>query len=489
MKRKHIPGGCYCCGCEVIDVETLPQISISGYTFIGWGGSPCCPCASFAPEEEVWTEVCTGVSSTVKFDTVKSWDWLAQTSPIPRVAVGSAVCPVPSAYCCPGAPFPFESGESSHSFEYIYKLFLRHRPAQLQVCFSHQLVTCGENEPEMKWVIRVRNNISYSAWTTIGKNETGTIERTLLDESGCFELIPGKECNISCSDIKEAACTHADIVNQTGAGSCILDSGLVGYDRVKFFDELPTDASEIFTSEDTPEECTWEYCETEPEYDTEVCVTVSSHMPCVEECICGITQHPDAEIVSVTRTNFGCYCNNPCLFGQQVGVNWTVYAAQDCEVVFTECCECADVTENGYFDCGEYTVNEYRFPCNGDLILESEQCNSAQALTAYINLVAAYQCAALDDPPPSLGGICNDYFNAQPTYGPCNRTKACSSSSCDGDCCHTLECDGTNIVCASKYQGAGWSWNEATIEAECTFTPVSICIEFGSVTVQFGEPY
>lgn len=491
MKRKHIPGGCYCCGCEVIDIEELPTVSIPGYTFIGWGGSPCCPCAFFVPDNPQWTEVCSGVSSTVKFETLKSWDWLARATPKPRVAIGFPPAVTTAEYCCPGAPFSFESVSSAHSFEYIYKLFLRHKPETIQVCFSHQLVTCGENEPEMKWIVRVRKSISFSAWTTVGKNETATLERTLIDEGGCFEVIPGKECNISCSDIKEAACTYDDILNQTGVGSCILDGGIVGYDRVKFFDELPVDGSEIFTSEDTPEECTWEYCETEPEYDTEVCVTVSSHMPCVQECICGITQHPDAEIVPVTYPIFGCYCNNPCPFapgGNFIGVSWVGLFGDECELSNPGCAPCESITEDGYFDCGEYTVNVYRFPCGGEIILESEQCNRSQALFEYLALVNSYQCTRLDDSPPAIDQICVDFGYARPIYLPCHRVKACNASNCDETCCHVLECDGNNVVCSPKYEVAGHSWNEATVEAECTFNPVSICIEFGSVTVQFGEP-
>lgn len=482
MKRKHIPGGCYCCGCEEIDVATLPTIEIPGYTFLSWGGSPCCKCAAFAPEDTDWIETCSDVFASVEEVESVEYEQVAAITPIPRLANGSAPCPIPPEYCCFSGPVTISTHSAEKTKQLTYKLLMLHKPYRIYVCFSHQLVTCEGEEPVLKWIVSVRKEFVVNIYATEGRYSSLVHEGQVLHD--CFEESELQPCSFNCNHEQDPACTFEDLRLGEGGNDCnLLLTPIHGFDRVKFFDELPN-TQEIFTSDDTPEDCTWEYCETEPEYDTQVCFSQSSYHACFPDCVC-LQTYP-AEIVeeSVYAGSPGqCGCNS-CV-GLGVGVGFTVFIGVDCDFVFNSCCGCTEVDSAGNYACPDMTINRLRVPSvflNGLVqIADPSECPDG------IDDSIQFEDSICPSTFPTAGfNLRGDYFYVDAAL--CATRAFCDIENCDTNCCHSFVCSGNNqvISCEPKFTWIGTNWLSYERSIECNLYPQSLCINFGNVTVNFS---
>lgn len=481
MKRKHIPGGCYCCGCEEIDIDILPNISIPGYTFLNWGGSACCKCAFFAPDDTTWSESCSDVFASVEEVTSAQYQRMGAVAPLPRLAnsFDGVPCPTPPEYCCYSGMFAISEHAADQTKRLSYKLFMMHRPYLIQVCFSHQLVTCGEDEPVMKWIVRVRKEFAVQIFATEGRYISVSHVGTILHD--CFEPLESQPCSYSCTQEEEAACTFEDLeFGPAGPGDCQLLNvpSIVGFDRVKFFDELP-DTQQIFTSDDTPEDCTWEYCENELEYDTQICFSQSSYHQCFPDCLCSQTY--TGEIVEDTVLFRHCLCDG-CV-GIGTGLTFTVFSGENCDFVSSSCCGCESSTPDGFYLCDEFTINRLRIPLAG-LIDIDEDCPDVLRDLIYFSGLSC------DNLPPFYTTLFNTGtgYTYVEAHG-CTSRKFCDIQNCDEDCCVSFVCAGNSQVinCSPKFDDLLLTnWISYDVSITCMLYPQSLCITFGNVTVDFS---
>lgn len=482
MKRKHIPGGCYCCGgCEELNIENLPEISIEGYSFVGWGGSDCCKCAFFSPDNPQWTEVCSPVFASIEEVFSAEYQEMAVVSPKPKSAnldVNSpslgVPCPIPPEYCCYSSPFAVANHEVNKTQGLEYKLLMRHQPYVIEVCFSRQDVTCDQDPPVLKWIVRMRKVFNVVILATEGMHASFSHSATGL--SDCFELRANSTCGTSCTETIEPACTEEDL-----GFSTVLFAQEIGFDRVKFFDELP-DTLQVFTEDDTPENCTWEYCNTELNYDTQVCFTQSSYHNRFPECICEREYLYEIAEKTVYAGDFAnCNCNS-CV-GLGFGINFQLLGGEDCGSVGVACCGCESQDNAGNYLCPDLTVNSLRAPCGGSFT-DNGSC------IGFLGDLGLFQssdlCGGSAFDPPLFDTHCIDYiyYEGKSCYTP----KGCAIATCNLDCCHDFICAGNNerISCSSKFARFPTNWISIDVELTCNLIPQSLCIDFGSVPVNFA---
>jgi hypothetical protein len=493
MKIKHMPGGCYCCGCIELDEDELPIAEIEGYTFIGWGGSPCCKCAFYTKDEIEFTEECSDVFATLEINTEREWQEMAQLEPKPKYLSGSFPfsCPSLDEYCCFGSPFAIANHEYSDTSRLTYKAVLRYAASMIQICFSRQEVTCSGSEPELKWVVLLKYTFSYDQKNSAGRFRSISHVHTNVG-GDCFELLP-EELDIPCDSCEidlSPVCTYDEV--EVGIPNCGITGGIVTFDRVKFFDDLPS-GTEIFDNSDTPEDCTWEFCETEPNYETQTCLEISSYPPCWPSCYCNSEDATYIEEVDVVDFSGQCSCN-ACI-GLGNGINFFYLAGEDCGFVGVVCCGCTADTNpsDGHQDCPGWTENWLRYPCgtgNDGSIDYDQSCAQWLSDSGFVHSVLASLCIESvpqwGGPPGSLcvDGVSTGAITPPNCYG---LAGLCNMQNCDANCCEELICPGNNetIACTPKYRITTTNVTAYSWSVSCSLNPVSFCISYPSVTVEF----
>lgn len=486
MRRKHMPG-CYCCGnCYVIPDEELPSITVSGWNFVGWGsiggteGGSCCRCAFFTPVDESYTESCSNVFATQEMNSEISWLMQGIRSNKPNVL------------CGPLDTLPEDTTEhqcfeiidiSSHTVttaeKKSFKLLFRYKKDQLRVCLSKQTITCGDQDPVEKWVLLSEYSYNYYTYLTIGKEKSISSESSLLHE--CFQLREGLEsCDDSCQETIDPPCTHEDMLESPN-GYCLGAQGIASFQRVKFFDEIPT-GEQTFTNLDTPEECSWDFCENPDGYVDQFCVSVSSWPTCIYSCRCEET-YIDPIICertySITSTCPNCSlppCNSTCMSWFITGSG--LVPLNPCSAAIV-CLPCTPV------DCGTYTTycicNPALPTCEGgsNVVLPPEDGGCTTWLSDYLSWAQTFS------------SMCGDYSGPRFNGGfetICYEAVGCDLENCDTECCWYYPCsigDSNCGFCYTKFSWGSTSVTSYSISFSCDLTPVSACINAPTWTVIF----
>jgi hypothetical protein len=494
MKRKHMPGNCYCCECTPVDVDELPIAQISGYTFVSWGGSECCKCALYLKDEIEWTEECSDVFASLETQTEYEWQETALLNPKPKrfFSLGGGV-PELDEYCCYGEPFAVANHEYSDVRTLRYKAIFRRSPFAIRICFSRQSVTCEGEEPQLKWVVHAQYQVTYELVYSQGGSRD--IDHTVTKLAGdCFELIPegeiGNRCD-SCDDSVDPACTFEEY--EQSSPPCGGASGIVNFDRIKFFDELP-EGQYLFSDEDNLQGCSFEFCQESFNFESELCLTVSSYPNCFPYCFCSTTSNAyvdDFEFINFTGQ---CFCNEcealPLASGD--GVSFAFFLGENCDLVSTFCYGCTEDTNpaDGHQDCGYWTMSKYTTGCEGNVSVPPFTYDT--------------DCPQwLEHSTPFIPGPCDSY-SATPLF-PGDAIDACvngtqvkfrelsgcyqvvSCDDCDADCCYQDVCPGSQeIICGGpKYSMYASNVTFTDWSVSCELTPVEFCITFPGLSVTF----
>ena len=366
MQRKHTPG-CLCCGCEEIDVGSLPTLTISGWTTDGvWSGSDCCKCLTFTPTETpAWTCTLSPVIATQQRTVNAEYQLLALPAAAPMVYCGEGN-PVggDDDVCCQGDPVAVVDNELETIEKSSYRLKIKYRPASITVCVSRAPVTCDGSGIGTKWIVRSVYN--YTAGGTVVADLYSKTTHVATLNNACFEKVylpPGSNCPDNCERTRLASCEDDNDPIRT-----ITGFPSPSFTRVKFYDALPS-GSVSFTSADTPENCTWDFCENPTEYLDSYCLTVPSSSVFLD-CLCAETlADPPVETVTATKNVWCCTAcggSGPPFIGQQ----WTsLPASEPCDVIGFPaggCPACPAPDSCGTWVFNRIAANAIPLPTSGD---------------------------------------------------------------------------------------------------------------------------
>lgn len=283
-----------CCTCDCLAIEDLPSVTISGYIGAGWTGN-CCFEQIFTPNvTPSWSKSCSDMiyeSSVVEQCITEHYRALANDYPgfVNRpLDINTGCDDLPEDYCCPIGVEKIATTTTDWTFIDNAFMAVWRRIKEIRVRISQEEVNCEGIEGETsgcKIVIRSRLVYDYSA--TYYRNALSTYAQgVVLHNQDCFEI---DEDFVIEADIQSAV-TCSDVPANPPAGDNCLLSGTFYFDRVRFYDDMPTGAIS-FGNAQIPG-CTASGCDYEPyNYTSSVCI-----------------YSPASPIISA----FGCNLNQPC---------------------------------------------------------------------------------------------------------------------------------------------------------------------------------
>jgi hypothetical protein len=214
------------------------------------------------------------------------WDLRAITNAKPKESSG-VTCPIPNDWCCPGPVIKVGEGFSVEELHENYRVLFYYIPTKIDVCISKQDVDC-DGVVEQKYVLLSRYCYNVLVYSVRGFSEKGYYRTTLTND--CFQKndVPEKQivfgqpfCDLGSTDpvTRVPPCDIDDLSPELG--DVLLFSGLACFSRVKFLDD-PPDGEFLFNNDDDGSGCTWELCDTNFEFITEYCYSLTSfsNAPC-----------------------------------------------------------------------------------------------------------------------------------------------------------------------------------------------------------------
>ena len=284
-----------CCSCECLPVEDLPTVTISGYTGGGWSGS-CCYEQTFTPNATPrWSKSCSSLIFEGSVSQQCTTEHYRQTRGSYRGfeygPLGGDCSDVPEDYCCGGAYEKIATTQSTATYTDNAFMAVWRRVKNIIVRISQEEVDCTGIEGQTggcKIVIRSRYVYEFSS--AIYQNAlTNGSQAVTMNNTDCFEVNPdfvitgSAPTAITCSDVP------SNPPSGGGGANLCLSGGEFYFDRVRYYDTIPTGAI-AFTNANVPG-CDSTSCNYEPySYVNSVCVNSPSS--------------PQAFT--------GCFLNQPC---------------------------------------------------------------------------------------------------------------------------------------------------------------------------------
>jgi len=351
-------GNC-CCTCYIPDNYELPTITKTGWTASSWSGL-CCKCMTLSPNDPYnlqWQNCCSSpfLTQTRTIDEIRRY--IKKPTVKPKVGLPTDLLPcsftVEQVHCCPDPESTLFDLSSTLIQENKYKLLSGIKLAYIEICISKQEVTCGDASPVTKWIVSSKYFFNYVARIIRDRTVTLTREITGLTDP-CVSINDDPAPTLSCSDEETGTC---DLNDLTGPGIlCVLSSGLASFNRVKFYDTLPT-GTVTFTDSDLGSDCVWDSCGSNDARETSLCFSVSSVPACnveIDLCDCNVSTSKSLTPTTVNIDNLCC---------QRECIPITVPGSPDYPyTIFIRCCD-GDVldsfcepSECYSFDCGTQTV-------------------------------------------------------------------------------------------------------------------------------------
>lgn len=304
-----------CCACECFPIEDLPTVTIGGYTGAAWTGN-CCFQQVFTPNTTPgWSKSCSSMLYEGSVFQQCTTNHLRQTRGSYRGfeygPLAGDCSAVPEDYCCGGAYAPIATTVSTSTHTDNAFMAVWRRVKNILVQISQETVDCDGVEGQTggcKFVVRSRFSYQYVSAIYQNGMTTGSQTVTMTNED-CFEVNPdyvfsnGGGSVITCSDVPNTPPSSGG-----GANLC-LSSGEFYFDRVRYFDELPTGNIQ-FTNANVPG-CISSSCDYQP----------YNYLPSV--CIYSPSSPSAAS---------GCFFNEPCYCTDEPTSTGPVieYAAENC---------------------------------------------------------------------------------------------------------------------------------------------------------------
>jgi hypothetical protein len=333
--------GCCVPSCYEISPLERPVISKSGWTASPWGTNPCCPCMELVPDTPFDpTYCCTDYFLDKTLTGVSVMSERAYRTQKPKHFPTTGGVTLSEEHCCDGAPFEVASTTRTTTQRIRYKLLTEFQLIKIVICISKNLVTCGSDAPAMKWIVSSRFVFSYRSWATIALNADVVHVRTVTPGT-CFTL---GAADVDCSASTTAPCHPDDFddnVNSPTIGFgnqpnfIYLGGGSDSFERVKFYETLPTETTVNFTNADVGDDCEWDRCGQAGILGDSFCVDVTSVPSGIPTCYC------EKSYTSPTTTYTGNIVSSCCgICSIIVGLNYP----------YTEVTRCDD-PEFFYLDC------------------------------------------------------------------------------------------------------------------------------------------
>jgi hypothetical protein len=280
-------GNC-CCSCACLPIEDLPTVTISGYTGGGWAGN-CCYEQTFTPNSTPsWSKGCSSLLYEGSVLQECTTEHLRQTRGSYR---GFEYGPlfgdcseVPEDYCCGGGYVLIATTQSTAAYTDNAFMAVWRRPKNIIVRISQEEVDCEGVEGETGGCkIVIRSRFVYEYETAIYQNALTSGSQTVtLQNTDCFEVDPDYVISFAASSAITCSDVPADPPPFGGSNLC-RNSGQFAFDRVRYYDEMPT--GDIgFTNANVPG-CEASSCDYQPyNYGTSVCVNSPSSPQALTGC-------------------------------------------------------------------------------------------------------------------------------------------------------------------------------------------------------------
>lgn len=335
-------GNC-CCTCYIPDNYELPTITKTGWSASGWTGT-CCKCMTLTPNTPyTWQNCCTTPFLTQTRTSTETTKYRKVPTVKPKVGLPNNNLPcvfnVQKENCCPDPSSELADLIKTTVNTNTFKLLAGIKLAYIEICISKQQVTCGNDPPATKWIVSSKFFFYYTSRIVRGRTSNATWEVRNFNDS-CFEL-NSTPFTTSCSSEEVAPCDLNTISNSDPGALCVLASGIASFNRVKFYDTLPT-GTVSFSDSDLGTDCTWDSCGSNDLRDLSFCMSVSSVPSCgekLEVCSCNTSSTRTA---TETTFNIGSACCtkecNPVLVpgGPDYPVTWLVGCC-DGDAVYSFC--------------------------------------------------------------------------------------------------------------------------------------------------------
>ena len=479
-----------CCACECFPVEDLPTVTISGYTGAGWTGN-CCFQQVFTPNTTPpWVKRCSGKLYEFSSSQQCVTHHHAILSPDYRgfeVGPGDPCETRPDGYCCPAGSEHVAT--TNTNWEFIDNEFMAAwiRHTSITVRISQEQVDCEGVEGETGGCkIVVRSRYAYESVSSLFANRTEQADQSVtLESADCFEVNPKFIVDLNPSP--EVTCeTIPSDPNEVAFENCRAEADF-GFDRVKYYDEMPSGPVE-FTNEDVPG-CDSTSCDYEPyAYVNQICIYGPTEeinaldpdppfpclfiLPC--ECFNGVYRNdfvssfPDLSCdLSVVNSIAGCF-SDPCVIPNCAN-----------EIV-TFCGNPGDPVET--YDCPEVLAPT----------AFSYGCNSPDALQRRIFAPESGCLPFLGDESTAItysGCGCNNAASGGlPDEFPYLDTSDCFEGNCNPNCCREFDdCPCCGPVCKPLYIGNIGMIQSHSLTQTCTgLQSASVCINAPSWTINLA---
>lgn len=261
-------GRCCCQGCECLEQNELPNISISGMTGGPWVETECCWVKTFTfNSPQSVTTVCLPVHSKSDYTVICEADIYAVKAPLPPLfADDCQEWPLPIEYCCStDAPYLLASREAKCKGTWQQRMRVSYKPKDIVVKASKQNYSC-DGVPECKLVLYATYSYEYNYLVMTEEDSDTSYSMTTAENQSCVEQ---GDPFPPCSEAFTEPSVSFDCTTP-------LDTGLFGFSfsRVKIYDAWPTGAVQFTNADILPENCSTPICN-EDEFLTQVCIQIT----------------------------------------------------------------------------------------------------------------------------------------------------------------------------------------------------------------------
>ena len=475
-----------CCSCECLPVEDLPTVTISGYTGGGWGGS-CCYEQTFTPTSTPsWSKSCSGMlyEGSVA-ETCVTQHWKRLTPDYRGFEFFPGGCEsIPEDFCCPDGAEHIATTTTSWAFTDNAFIAVWRRPKHIIVRISQEDVDCTGIEGQTggcKIVIRSRYVYDYTSKVYQNQKTAITQTVTMVNDS-CFE--PNPDHVFDDPGVPVTTCSDVPSDPPLPSALACVYQGTFYFDRVRYYDTMPTGAIE-FTNSNVPG-CDSTSCNYEPySYVNSVCIYGPTSTVNTSDCVFSLPCYCAGTIVSLNPTVTsdtvtcigesvneiaGCF-DDPCVPANCGNVIVTLCQNPGDPPLFeTDCADYFTGSAAGFLCTGG---GNYRSGVGGDGFLGGPFVTTASEIK-YL----------------SCGGCATDlcYFlspnQADKSY-PYLETSDCFTGNCNPECCRSYDdCTCCDETCLPKYGQSVSTVTSHTRTQSCTgLQSASVCTNAPSWTI------
>ena len=471
---------CECCGCACLPFESLPTVSISGYTGNGWSGSCCYEQTFTSNTTPSWSKSCSGMlyeGSVTEACTTEHWQRLTPDyRGYEYLDVQPPCSELPEDFCCLDGAEHIATTQTNWTFIDNAFIAVWLRIKHIKVRISQEQVDCtGVEDQTGGCKIVIRSRFVYEYASKIYQNAKTAVTQTVtMINDSCFEVDPAYVIDdaglpiLTCSDVPISPPDPDSPIE-----NCVYE-GEIYFDRVKYLDSIST-GNLTFENDDIPG-CISSSCNYEPySYVSQVCIYGPSGNIDEDNCIFSTPCYCQGTVTST---------NNTATSEQITCLGYIATLKQGC---FEDPCmpincgfdlptQCVHPGQPPLFefDCDDFfTASFAGFICSGGGGYRSGIGSDGYQLgVGYFTSNGQLQ-----------GIACGGAVNIAPT--PYNKTYNCSEAPCDTICCRQYdECPCCPPNCLELYSTGVATIVSHTRSQTCTgLQPASICISAPSWTI------